>query len=329
MPEFRLVDKLEIKTDSCHSLQFPNKPLAGIQVRVIAQKDATAIVETNLKKLRVEFRGNDIVNCQYVNLRKWQDLHFGKPEKNEAGSGVESHFGVFVPFFHPELPSAIHKTVKDDMHFYLDKIDVADPATANVEVYAVIEDLPELYIPKLQDFLFTLPKDKITIDRSNIASIMITKPATTVPTLIQLEIDGKLKFSGNWNGLQNYSNNCARIEATALEVLLLDLVQKRQISDALSDDAILMMSGGSGAGYYMIQNLIFDQARTSISIDREVAKVRAKLQDKVSNDGAVIAVFQNPIVVDQKTIEEVKRKVRDPETRRKIEILQSKIITNY
>ena len=144
MPEFRLVDKLEVKDYECHSLQFPNKPLVGLQVRVIAQKAATAIVEANLKKLRVEFRGNDIVNCQYVNLRKWQDLHFGKPEKTEAAAGEESHFGIFIPFFHPELPSAIHKTVKDDMHFYLDKIDVADPAKANVEVYAVIEDLPEL-----------------------------------------------------------------------------------------------------------------------------------------------------------------------------------------
>lgn len=328
MPEFRFIDSLNIISAEGHSNRFDNKAYAGLQVRLKMQKAATAITEPTTMRVRVNFKGHDIVNAQWQNLRKWQDLLYGKPEVVDGGSGNESDYGLFIPFYHPGLPSCIHKHIGDSLDFYVDQSEIAAASLAQCEVYGVSEDLPELYVPSLQDFTddAATGENKITIHKENIVAVMLTKPATTVQTLLQLLVDDRLKYSGNWYNLVNYTNNISRIEATALEVVLFDMAQRRQLSDALNDMAVILSTGGAGAFYYLVQSLDFNADRTEESIEKVVSTVNKRLQDKSSSSGAAVATMQSPEVVRAETFRQISRKVSQPEVRRKIESLRARMV---
>lgn len=327
MPEFRFIDSLNIISAEGHSGRFDNKPYAGLQIRLKALKAATAITEPTTMRVRVNFRGHDIVNAQWQNLRKWQDLLFGKPEVVDGGAGVESDYGLYIPFYHSGVPNCIHKRIGDSLDFYVDQMEIAACTLAQCEIYGVSEDLPELYVPSLQDFTETAAtgENKIVVHKENIAAIMLTEPATTVQTLLQLLIDDKLKYSGNWYNLVNHTNNLARIEATALSVVLFDLAQRRQISDALNDQAVILSTGGAGAFYYLVQSLAFNSGRTDQSIDTVLSTVNKQLQDKARSAGAAVAAMQSPEVVRGETFRRIARQVSQPEVRRRIEAMRARM----
>lgn len=307
----KFVDSVNIISGEGHSSKFPNGHYLGLILYVQAQKAATAIVEANCPRIRVNFKGKDIVAAGWVNLRKWCDLFNGKPLINDAGAGNLSTYGIFVPFFHAELPSAVSKDDGDTLDIYIEKFAVASCTTAQVDIYGVVDnEVPELYIPSLADNVWTAAAglQRIDIDMPNITAVMITKPATTACDNLQIEVNGKIEDGGAWNPLEVLANLVARIEATALDVVLFDLVRKGQISDALSDKLSILATGGSGASSYLYQSLEFNTLRTARSSERAQARINAKIVERTTlgaSEAAAIAIGTNPGIVRPETAKAV------------------------
>jgi len=326
----RFIKTLDINNKADHTIAFEDVPYVAIRLRCYAEKAATAITESNIGRVRMRMGSILQTNMLWTNLRILNDLLTGKPEKNEAGSGNESTFGIKIPLYHPEVPNAVHKRPNDNWHLYIEKFGVADCTHAKVDVYGEVdENMPESYIPKLHDYEFTASTGlhKISLKESNLAMLMLTKPATTVPTNIALFVDDDLYGSGDWYNWVNHTNDLARIEATALEVILMDLAQKRNFSDALSDSARLMIDGGVGSCYYMTQNIVFNTARSDTSVARVTSKINAKIQKMADTEpeGAVIATLQNSGIVNEATVSKVRSVTTDPRIRQKIYDLERRI----
>jgi len=210
---------------------------------------------------------------------------------------MNSLYGCFIPFYHAGLPNAIHKEVGETMNFYI------DPAQESVDeatcfVYGVIDDIPELYVPTFLCIPYTAPIGKIMLDKANITTVLVSEPATTIFTNLQLLVDNLLKYSGSWEILEDFTNNLARIESTALDVILLDMVQKGEINEGLSDSAVLLSTGGSGAFYLSTVSIDFNAEKTIQTSGRVYAKREAKLEQRIkkvqTSDGVLVSVLRRP-----------------------------------
>lgn len=307
--KFRLIDELDISSLQGHTNRFDDDSYAGILYYVKAQKSGGVITEGVMGRIRVNYNGDDIVNAPHTDLRKYCDLLYGKPKNETAGiTGDPSYYGAFIPFYHPSLPNAIHKEPGENLDFYIEAAqESVDSATCYV--YGVIDDVPEVYVPRLISLTGTAATgtQKLLIDFPNIASVMLTEPEFSEPTLVQLLINNELIYSGSWQILEDFSNVMARIEATALDVIYLDIVQKGQISEALNDEATLLITGGSGSFNYLINSLKFNPAKTVRTATKVTSLRNAKLRIKgTKNPGVQIAVIHNPI----DKMDDVKENVR-------------------
>lgn len=294
--KFRLIDELNIASSQGHTNRFDDDSYCGILYYATGQKAATVITEAMMGRVRVNYNGDDIVNAPHSDLRKYCDLLFGKPKNSQGAAGDTSYYGAFIPFYHPSLPNAIHKDPGENLDFYIDASQES-VTTAVCYVYGVIDDVPELYVPRLVSLSGTAAAgtQKILIEQSNIASIMMTAPATTDPTLVQMLVGNDLVYSGSWQILEDFSNVMARIEATALDVIYLENVQKGNISEALNDQATLLITGGSGAFNYMFLSLKFNAVKTLRSNNKVISQVDAKIRGKgINNPGVQVSVIRNP-----------------------------------
>lgn len=294
---FRLIDELDIATLQGHTSKFDEDSYVGLQILVKAKKAATQITKAVMGQVRVEFRGQDIVNSIYAQLNNYSDLLFGMPREVDGASGAYSYYGCFIPFYHAGLPNAIHKEVGETMNFYIESAqESVDEATCYV--YGVIDDIPELYVPTFLCIPHTAPIGKIMLDKANITTVLVSEPATTIFTNLQLLVDNLLKYSGSWEILEDFTNNMARIEATALDVILLDMVQKGEINEGLSDSAVLLSTGGSGAFYLSTVSLDFNAEKTLLTSGRVFAKREAKLEQRIkkvqTSDGVLVSVLRRP-----------------------------------
>lgn len=304
----RFIDELNINGVQAHTNKFDDDSYVGLLLRIKADNTAGDNVdEDNAPRIRLNFRGDDIVNALWTNLRILCDLEYGRPEMAAAGETWQG--GIYIPFYHPELPNAIHKRSGDNMDFYAAAFGAACAEFCIIQVYGVLDDVTEFYVPKLIDYTETAAagQQKITIEQDNIAQVLIYEPATTVQTLLQLLVDNELMYSSDWANLTNLSNIIARIEAAALGVIVFDMVTKFQISEALSDEAVILSTGGSGAYYYMVQSLIFNPDITVMTGKKVADKINYRLQLKTSTGkvtGAIVAEMHDGTAVI------------DPETRR-------------
>ena len=291
----RLIDELNIATTQGYTNRFDDDSYVGIIFYVKGQKSGSVITSGVVGNIRVNYAGDDIVNAPYSVLSKYADLLFGKPKSSQGTSGNPSYYGCFIPFYHPSLPNAIHKETNESLGFYIDKAQESVD-TAVCYVYGVIDDLPELYVPRLVAYTETAGTGtlKILLDQPNITSIMLTAPATTDPDLIQLLIDNDLKYSGSWEILEDLTNVLARIESTTLDVIYLDMVQKGEINETLSDEATLLITGGSGSFYYLVQSLKFNATKTIRTAVKTNAIMNNKLQTKLHTEGTKVSVIRNP-----------------------------------
>lgn len=305
---FRLIDELNIATSQGHTNRFDDDSYVGIIYYVTGQKASTSITEGMMGRIRVNYNGDDIVNAPHRDLRKYCDLLYGKPKNSPGGSGETSYFGAFIPFYHPSLANAIHKEPGENLDFYIDASQES-VTTAVCYVYGVIEDVPELYVPRLVSLSGTASTgtQKILIDMPNIASVMLTAPASTDPSLVQFLVNNELAYSGSWQILEDLSNVMARIEATALDVIYLDLVQKGNVSEALNDEATLLITGGSGAFTYMVLSLKFNTVKTIRTANKVDSLTNAKLQAKGTvKPGVQVSVLRNPQTKSASLIQSVK-----------------------
>lgn len=295
--KFRFIDEIDINGVQGHTNLFDTDQYIGLMVRIVADNTAgTNISEANAPRIRLNFRGDDIVNSSWASLRAFADLEYGHPENAAAAATWQG--GIYIPFYHPDLPNAIEKRQGDNMDFYSAAFGVACKVSCVMQIYGVIDDLTELYVPKLIEYTDTAAagQHKIFIDQDNIAQIVIFKPATTEQELIQLFVDNELIYSGDWHNLENFANLIARIEAAALDVVVLDLVVKGQISEALSDEAVLLSTGGVGAYNYLVQSLTFNPAQTVRTSERVIANANFALQRKINRgkiSGATVSAMKD------------------------------------
>ena len=307
----RFIDELDINGVQAHTNKFDDDSYIGVLLRIKADNTAGADVdEDDAPRIRINFRGDDIVNALWTNLRIFCDLKYGRPENAAAGATWQG--GIFIPFYHNMLPNAIHKRYGDNLDLYSAAFGTACNVSCVLQVYGVYDDVPEYYVPKLIDYLETAAAGqiKIHIEQDNISQVLVYKPATTVQTLLQMFVDNELKHSLDWGNATNLSNMLARIEAAALDVVVFDLVTKGQISESLSDEAVLLSTGGVGDFYYMVQSLIFNPAITTASEDVVREHFNYKLVQK-TNTGKVAG----SIVADMHDA----RGIIQPSTRRTIE----------
>lgn len=315
----RPVATLDINGQAGHSVGFEDGAYAGIRLRAYIKKAATSLTEANLGRVRVRIGSIEVCNCLWSNIRKFNDLLQGKPEVTDGGSGVESSYGIKIPFYHPDMPNAIHKSHRDNMQIVIDACTEASCDYAKVDVLGVIDDtLHENYIPKLHDWSFTAAtgENKALLKDANLSMLMLTKPST-VPTTVQLIVNDHVYSQSDWYNAQNETNDLARIEATALEVVLFDLAQKRNVADILSRNAVLVITGGSGAMYYMTQNLVFNYERSRRARQLVRTRINARIQDMAVDDpnGAASAVLQNARLVSPYTVDTVKKVTIDADLR--------------
>jgi hypothetical protein len=287
----RFVDELNINGVQAHTNRFDNDSYIGVLLRVKGVHTAE-LDEDDVGRIRINFRGDDIVNALWTNLRIFCDLKYGRPENAAAGNSWQG--GIFIPFYHNMLPNAIHKRYGDNLDLYSEAFGVACATSCVLQVYGVYDDVPEFYVPKLIDYLETAAAGqiKIPIELDNIAQILVYEPATTVQTLLQCFVDNELKHSMDWGNATNLSNILARIEAAALGVVVFDMVTKGQISESLSDEAVLLSTGGSGDFYYMVQSLIFNPTITVATQDVVREHFNYKLVQKTNTgkvSGAIVA----------------------------------------
>lgn len=297
MYKVRLIDELNIATTQGFTNRFDNDAYAGIIYYVAATKAGSVIAEDVMGRIRVNYGGDDIVNAPHSVLSKWCDLLYGKPRSTTGAAGVTSYYGAFIPFFHPSLPNAIHKEEGEGLNFYIEKAQVAvDSATCYV--YGVIDDgVEELYVPRFVTLSGTASAgtQKLLIDMPNIASVMLTAPATTDPTLVQMLVDNKLRQSGSWQILEDLTNVVSRVESTLLDVILLDNVQKGELNETLSDEATLLITGGSGAFTYTFLSLKFNPVKTTRTAIKVNALRNAQLAARTpANAGVQVSVLRRP-----------------------------------
>lgn len=290
--EFSLIEVLDNSASQAHSGKFEAGSYVGLQVLLTAKKAAAVISQDVFGKITVEFRGKDIVNAPFSQLANYCNSYFGAPDIAQGASGAYSYYGCFIPFYHPALPNAIHKSVGDSMNIYIEQAQEAVDE-CSVEVYAVKDNLPELYVPSILTITDTAPKQKTLIELNNIASIMLTEPATTDWSNVELLVDGKLQRFGSYRILKGFSNVQSRVE-TGLEVILFDLVQKGKLSEAMSDSATLLLTGGVGAYYYTTVSLNFNANRTEQSIisveTRDSQKVADLASRSSTQEGVKVAI---------------------------------------
>lgn len=289
----RFIDELDINGVQGHTNKFDDDSYIGVLLRIKADNTAGDNVdEDDTPRIRINFRGDDIVNAWWQNLRIFCDLKYGRPENAAAGATWEG--GIFIPFYHNMCYNAIHKRYGDNLDLYSEAFGAACAVSCVLQVYGVYDDVPEYYVPKLIDYLETAAAGqiKIHIEQDNVAQVLVYEPATTVQTLLQMFVDNELKHSMDWGNATNMSNILARIEAAALGVVVFDLVTKGQISEALSDEAVLLSTGGSGNFYYMVQSLIFNPSITAASEDVVKEHFNYKLVQKANTgkiSGAIVA----------------------------------------
>lgn len=304
------IDDLDVKTTQGHTSKFEALPYVGLQILMTAQKAATVISKDVMGKVRVTFRGEEIVNSVYSACSNYADLLFGMVDEEQGAAGDNSYYGCFIPFFHPRLASALHKRVGDTMNFYIEKAQESCDS-AVVEVYGLVDDVPELYTPKFLTITETAPKGKIILDRPNLGLAMITKPATTAFTTMQLLIDAKLKMTGSYRICRGMTHNLARKEASALDVVLFDMVQKGQINESLADSATLQFTGGVGDFDYTTVNFLFNRSRTiqtaaEVNADRDY-NIRQKMKRAQTAEGAAVSIIRNPWNKSQTLVNEVEQ----------------------
>jgi len=307
----RFIDEFSINGVQGHTNLFDNDNYVGVLLRIKADNTGGDNVdEDDAPRVRINFRGDDIVNALWTNLRIFCDLEFGRPENAAAGETWQG--GIFIPFYHPDLPNAIQKRRGDNMDLYVAEFGAACAVSCVVQAYGIIDDIPELYVPKLIDYLETAAagQQKIFIDQDNIAQVLVYQPATTVQTLLQLLVDNDLLYSMDWGNATNLSNIIARIEAAALGVVVFDMVIKGQISEALSDEAVLLSTGGTGDFYYMVQSLVFNAAQTIKTTKETINNINFKLRKKINHGkvgGAVVSQIHDA-TADDETVRQVERR---------------------
>jgi len=310
--KIRLIDELNIATTQGYTNRFDDDSYVGIIFYVKAQKAGSVITSGVVGNVRVNYAGDDIVNAPYSVLSKYADLLFGKPRSHQGAAGEASYYGCFIPFYHPSLPNAIHKEINENLGFYIDKAQESVD-TAVCYVYGIIDDLPELYTPRLVAYRENADTGtkKILLDQSNVTCIMLTAPTTTDPNLIQLLIDNDLKYSGSWQILEDLTNVLARIESTSLDVVYLDMVQKGEINETLSDEATLLVTGGSGAFYYLVQSLKFNATKTIRTAIKTNAIMNNKLQTKINREGAKVSIIRNPANKSPEIVNKVNKELEN------------------
>ena len=299
--KLRFIDEVNINGVQGHSNLFDNDKYIGILLRIKADNTAGADVdEDDCGRVRVNFRGDDIVNAGWTELRILTDLEFGRPENAAAGATWQG--GIFIPFYHKKLPNAINKRVGDNMDIYIAAFGTTCAVSCVCQIYGVLEEVPELYVPKLIDYDETAAAGqiKIFIEQDNIAQVLVYEPETTAQTLLQLLVDNELMYSADWNNLTNLSNIIARIEAAALDVVVFDMINKGQIDESLSDEAVLLSTGGSGAFKYMVQSLTFNPAITIATAGEVLEHTNYKIKKKATRGkvaGCVVAQYTEPNLI--------------------------------
>jgi hypothetical protein len=289
----RFIDELNINGVQGHTNKFDDDSYIGVLLRIKADNTAGDDVdEDDAPRIRINFRGDDIVNALWTNLRIFCDLKYGRPENAAAGATWQG--GIFIPFYHNMLYNAIHKRYGDNLDLYAEAFGAACAVSCVLQVYGVYDDVPEYYVPKLIDYLETAAAGqiKIHIEQDNIAQVLVYQPATTVQTLLQMFVDNELKHSMDWGNATNLSNILARIEAAALGVVVFDMVTKGQITESLSDESVLLSTGGTGDFYYMVQSLIFNPNITVASEDVVREHFNYKLVQKTNTgkiSGSIVA----------------------------------------
>lgn len=289
----RFIDQLDINGVIAHTNRFDNDSYIGVLLLICADNTAGANVdEDDAPRIRINFRGDDIVNALWTNLRIFCDLKYGMPTVGVAAAVWNG--AIFIPFYHNMLPNAIHKRYGDNMDLYSEAYGAACAVDCILTVYGVLDDVPEFYVPKLIDYLETAAAGqiKISVEMDNIAQILVYEPETTPQTLLQCIVDNELKHSMSFAAATALSNIIARIEAAALGVVVFDMVTKGQISESLSDEAVLLSTGGVGDFYYMVQSLIFNPTITVATQDVVREHFNYKLVQKANTgkiSGAIVA----------------------------------------
>lgn len=239
-----------------------------------------SIAEPN-QVITVMLNGATLIRATWQQLRKLADLWMGKPTLT---AGTAFAFAFKVPFYHPMLKTAINITRSDKMTIESEAIGVT-VTTAVLNISMLPSDEPEAYRICINGTSATLTGSLYEFlmgSARNVSTVILFDASTTNPTNVLCVVDGVQKFYGTYTALKQYSNCDARIEASALDLAVLNFVRNGRIDESLSESVLLTVDSGAGTMGYLIISHSFDPDRTEASIAAVQAFIDAKVERATS-----------------------------------------------
>jgi len=214
------------------------------------------------------------------------NILYGAPEDTE---GTSFRFSALIPFTMPNLANALSIS-PNEAELTLPSVDGASSATW--EVYGILSDNPERYIPRIHTRTLTLSGNlNEPIDIDNILALFLSLGSgATAPTTVLVKTDEELKFQVDWDVMESITNIFSRVETTLTDKLFFDLNPNGILSTNLEDHIVLGASGGSGSLKVTVFSAEFDDVRAEASAIKIVSKAQHKVYKRFTRKSRAVPV---------------------------------------
>lgn len=249
--------RLQRQFDGLAGEQFNIQPSTakGIGHLIILATGTNATGATNdvsdIGSCRITLRDDQIVNADYQALADLGDINHGS---NLLNSTEASTFqaSVVVPFNEPAFPSAIRVLGESELNF---EHVPGDTGTVfddlSIRVYAVYEDLPELYIYRMlrdnQNEDAAVDSKPYQLNRRNITGLYL-KDVDEEITLIQLSQEGENVLSPQpyllLEAATLYNN---RLETSTFDRVKIETHTPGIIRSTVNRDTVISFTTGAAA----------------------------------------------------------------------------------
>lgn len=129
---------------------LPQGRYAGLMIRFAGTNQAAqTLANTELGRLRLIHQGQEIVNMEPVDLINLSNLYGGTPE-NASAVGAAYTFSMIVPFRTKHDLLNVLSIKPQETQIIIDGFNTAKVASGTIEVYAILAEGVERYVPILK-----------------------------------------------------------------------------------------------------------------------------------------------------------------------------------